>query len=120
MEWSQTNLFNMNNFRYTLDEFGYPMKFGYMVACGQEISDEEPFKGFDIVRWRKDLETGQWVYLPDVTPVNKEIVNVKYDWQQMKAHITIADQFNPGPHEFDCTTTWTDQDCIDAINSKFK
>src|SRR5690554_2773480 len=51
--------------------------------------------------------------------VNKTITNVKYDWNNEKAYITIADTNFPGPHEFDCTATWTEQDCIDAINQKF-
>src|SRR5690554_4300353 len=52
--------------------------------------------------------------------VDKEIVNVQYDWIEHKALITIADTNFPGPHVFDCQTTWADQDCINAINSKFK
>jgi hypothetical protein len=82
------------------------------------VVDEIPTMTRDNVTWHK-YNNGNIIYLPDVTPVNKEIVHVKYDWQQMKAYITIADRFRPGPHEFDCTTTWTDQDCIDAINQKF-
>lgn len=85
-----------------------------------QTNGTEPFTTEqEALLYRKDLSTGEWIYLPDVTPVNKTITDVKYDWQQMKAYITIADQFKPGPHEFDCTTTWTDQDCIDAINQKF-
>ena len=49
--------------------------------------------------------------------VDKTITNVKYDWNNEKAYITIADTNFPGPHEFDCTTIWTEQDCINAINS---
>ena len=51
--------------------------------------------------------------------VDKEIVNVQYDWIEHKAYITIADTNFPGPHVFDCQTTWTDQDCINAINKRF-
>lgn len=51
--------------------------------------------------------------------VNTEITGVKYDWKDEKAYITIADTNFPGPHEFDCTEPWTEQDCINAINSKF-
>lgn len=51
--------------------------------------------------------------------LDKEIVNVQYDWNNDKAYITIADTNFPGPHEFDCTETWTEQDCINAINTKF-
>lgn len=106
-------------FTYTLGPTGHPVAFGYL-GFENELDGTEPFTGFDIADYRKNLETGEWIYLPDVTPVNKEIVNVKYDWQQMKAYITIADQFRRGPHEFECSETWAEQDCIDAINSKFK
>ena len=82
------------------------------------VVDEIPTMTRDNVTWHK-YNNGNIIYLPDVTPVNKRIIDVRYDWELMKAYITIADQFRPGPHEFDCTTTWTDQDCIDAINSKF-
>ena len=51
--------------------------------------------------------------------VDKEIVNVQYDWIEHKALITIADTNFPGPHEFECSETWTDQDCINAINKRF-
>lgn len=86
-----------------------------------QTNGTEPFKTEqEALLYRKNSTTGKWEFLPDVTPVDKTIIRVDYDWQQMKAYITIADQFRPGPHEFDCQTTWTDQDCIDAINSKFK
>jgi len=51
--------------------------------------------------------------------VKKEIVKVQYDWENLKAFITIADVNFPGPHEFDCTGDWTSQTCVEAINSKF-
>ena len=51
--------------------------------------------------------------------INTEILKVEYDWNNEKAYITIADTNFPGPHEFDCIGTWTEQDCINAINSKF-
>lgn len=82
------------------------------------IIDEITTMTRDNVTWHK-YNNGNIIYLPDVTPVNKHIVDVRYDWELMKAYITIADKFRPGPHEFDCVETWTDQDCIDAINQKF-
>ena len=109
----------MNKFRYELNSEGFPISYGYSKGLPHPLDGSEPFSGFDIQFYKKDMSTGEWIYLPDVTPIDKNIIDVRYDWQQMKAFITIADQFRPGPHEFDCTTTWTDQDCIDAINSKF-
>ena len=83
----------------------------YKVLTAFEHYFNENFEHvFDTLeRYQEWLEKG----------VNKTITNVKYDWNNEKAYITIADTNFPGPHEFDCQTTWTEQDCIDAINSKF-
>ena|SRR5690554_6679279 len=108
----------MKNFKYTLNAEGYPIAYGYM-DFEQSLTGDEPFSGFDIQFYKKDMLTGEWIYLPDITPVDKNIIDVRYDWQQNKAYITLADRFRPGPHEFDCVKTWTEQDCIDAINQKF-
>src|SRR5690554_3739519 len=82
-----------------------------MIFCFEKYINEH----FDVVF---DTREGYEKWLRE--GVNKAITNVKYDWNNEKAYITIADTNFPGPHEFDCQTTWTDQDCIDAINSKFK
>lgn len=108
----------MRKFRYNLDLEGNVTEFGFL-DFENELDGTEPFTGFDIQFYKKDMSTGEWIYLPDVTPVDKNIIDVKYDWQQMKAYITIADQFRPGPHEFDCDSDWTTDDCQNAINSKF-
>lgn len=108
----------MSKFRDKIDEDGNVIEFGF-INDGTFFTGEEPFAGFDIQFYKKDMSTGEWIYLPDITPINKTILDVKYDWQQMKAYITIADQFRPGPYEFDCQHDWSSQDCIDAINSKF-
>jgi len=103
--------------RYSLDKNGYVSAIGdYPFAF--ELTDE-PFSIEDYHCWKKNLTTGEWIYLPDITPVNKAITEVRYDWPNSKCFITIADQFRPGPHEFDCTHTWTDTDCKAAINTKF-
>ena len=81
------------------------------------IDGSEPSTGFDCEFWKKDLQTGEWAYLPDITPVDKSINRVEYDWQAMTASIYINDLYRPGPYVFDCTSTWTEQDCINAINS---
>ena len=63
------------------------------------------------------FETNTWLYLPKSTPVDKSIRNVEYNWQAMTASIYINDLYRPGPYVFDCTSMWTEQDCINAINS---
>ncbi len=81
-----------------------------MIFCFVKYINEH----FDFVfNTREDYE--KWLR----EGVDKSITNVKYDWNNEKAYITIADTNFPGPHEFDCQRTWTDQDCIDAINQKF-
>lgn len=51
----------MKKFTYRLDENGVPVAFGYLDFENQ-LSGLEPFTSFDIVRWRKDIETGEWIY----------------------------------------------------------
>ena len=55
----------------------------------------------------------------DTTETDTTITKVEYDWENEKAYITIADTYNPGPHEFDCNETWTTEDCETVINEKF-
>ena len=57
----------------------------------------------------------QWL----LNGVNKSIIKVEYNWQDMTASIIIADTNFPGPHLFQCTTTWTEADCQAAIEAKF-
>lgn len=64
-----------------------------------------------------DYDLKKIVYLPDTMPIDKTIRNVEYDWQAMTASICINDMYRPGPYVFDCTSIWTEQDCINAINS---
>ena len=40
------------------------------------------------------------------------IKSVTYDWSQLKAIITLA---NEEVHEFDCNENWTYQDCLNAV-----
>ena len=104
-------------------KFGYTLRDGRIVECGLEgnfdnyIDGSEPFTGFDCEFWKKDLQTGEWVYLPDVTPIDRSILTVDYDWQAMTASIYINDLYRPGPYVFDCASTWTEQECINAINN---
>nr|WP_321405887.1 hypothetical protein [uncultured Carboxylicivirga sp.] len=51
--------------------------------------------------------------------IDKSIEKVEYNWKDNQALITIADSNFPGPHVFDCDSTWTETDCQAAINTKF-
>ena len=103
---------------YKLEEkTGRIISCGITSAFGIEATGGEPFSVSDCEFWKKDLQTGVWVYLPDITPVDKSIRNVEYNWQDMTASIYINDMYRPGPYVFECTSTWAEQDCINAINS---
>jgi hypothetical protein len=66
----------MAQFRYTLDEKGLPIKYGYLEECGAIMQGSEPFTDFDIENYRKDLITNQWVKIeqePDFPHENRNI-----------------------------------------------
>ena len=107
----------MTNFGYTLNSEGLIIACGYVGSYDYYLDGSEPFSGFDCEFWKKDLRSGEWIYLPDITTVDKTIKNVEYNWQDMTASIYINDMYRPGPYVFDCTSTWTEHDCINAINS---
>ena len=107
----------MTNFGYILNSEGYIIACGYVGDYDHYLNGSEPFTGFDCEFWKKDLQSGGWLYLPDITRVDKSIRNVEYDWQAMTASIYINDRYHPGPYVFGCTSTWAEQDCINAINS---
>lgn len=50
----------MPKFRYNLSPDGYPIAYG-SYKFEHEIDGSEPFSGFDIINWRKDMGTGEWV-----------------------------------------------------------
>jgi hypothetical protein len=103
--------------KYSLNELGYVVAFGDW-DFDTEVTDE-PFNIDTMHLYKKDLDTGEWIYLPDVTDIDTEIVAVNYNWQDEKAYITIADPYQPGPHEFECTEEWTIDECEAAIAGKF-
>ena len=109
----------MSDFRYNLTPDGNILSCGYYPLVDGIRLTNEPFSGFDCTQYKKDMSNGEWIFLPDITPVNKVITNVRYDWSAEKVYITIADQYRPGPYEFDCTRTWTGADCQAAIEAKF-
>ena len=107
----------MKIFGYTLNNEGRIIACGYVGNYDNYIDGSEPFAGFDCEFWKKDLQTGEWLYLPSIMPVDKSINRVEYDWQAMTASIYINDLYRPGPYVFDFGSTWTEQDCVNAINS---
>ena len=55
----------------------------------------------------------------DDVNIDTSIRIVQYDWAQMTASITINDPEWPDPIVFDCETTWTEEDCRNAIDNYF-
>lgn len=51
----------MNKFKYELDTDGFPISYGYSEGLSLSLDGTEPFSGFDIINWRKDMEAGKWV-----------------------------------------------------------
>lgn len=102
--------------KYNLNKDGYVTEIGYIQSYEIELTNE-PFDMNSAFCYRFDFETKRWIYLPDIAPVDKSINRVEYNWQDMTASIYINDLYRPGPYVFDCTSTWTEQDCVNAINS---
>ena len=105
----------MANFRYTLDQNGF------VVACGygsyeNTVSVDDPFFEFEIIYWRKNIVTGEWIFLPDVTPVDRTINRVEYDWKENTVSIYLNDIYRTEPYIFTTIQNMSEQDCIDLIN----
>ena len=102
--------------RYNLNKDGYVTEIGYIPSYDIVLTNE-PFDMASAFYYRFDFEDMRWISMPDITPVDKTIRNVEYNWQDMTASIYINDIYRPGPYVFNCTSTWAEQDCINAINS---
>ena len=55
----------------------------------------------------------------DDVNIDTSIRVVQYDWAQMTASITINDTGWSDPIVFACETTWTEEDCRNAIDNYF-
>ncbi len=108
----------MANFKYTLDNEGYPIKFGY-GDFETSLTGAEPFTGFDIEFYRYDTVNSEWIYRPDDEEIDTTITEVKYDWAAEKVYIKIADQFRTGFYEFDSTENMTEDECQTLIDNYF-
>lgn len=56
------------------------------------------------------------VYLPDITPVNRTISMVEYDWQENTVSIYLNDIYRTKPYVFPVVQNMSEQDCVDLIN----
>ena len=81
------------------------------------VNDDDRITDDNLRLFSYDADLKKISYLPDITPIDKTINNVVYDWQAMTASIYINDMYRPGPYVFDCASTWAEQECIDAIDS---
>ena len=104
-------------FRYRLDDKGQIIEFGYHdFSEGVMLKGSEPFSGFDCVNYKMDMQSGKWVYLPDITPVNRTISRVEYNWQKNTVSIYINDIYRTESYTFPAIQNMSEQDCIDLIN----
>ena len=62
------------------------------------------------------MQTGEWIYLPDVTPVDRTINRVEYDWCENIVSIFLNDIYRTAPYIFPTVENMSEQDCIDLIN----
>ncbi len=104
--------------KYSINTHGYINQIGAFEG-GTEITDE-PFDLSNYHLYRYDHTTQTWLYLPNITPINKQINNVEYDWGAELVHITIADEFRNEPITFRCTRLWSDKECETAIQLHFE
>ena len=81
------------------------------------VNDDDRITDDNLRLFSYDADLKKIVYLPDITPVDKTVRTVEYNWQAMTASIYLNDLYRHGPYVFDCTSAWTEQDCINAINS---
>ena len=106
----------MTNFGYTLNSEGLIIACGCIGDYDHYLDGSEPFTGFDCGFWKKDLQTGGWVYLPDITPVDRSINRVEYTWHENTVSIYLNDIYRVMPYVFPAIYNMSEQDCIDLIN----
>lgn len=103
-------------FGYTLNNHGFVIAFGVVDNYNYFLDGSEPFTGFDCTNYKKDMQTGEWIYLPDVTPVDRTINRVEYDWYENIVSIFLNDIYRTAPYIFPTVENMSVQDCIDLIN----
>ena len=104
-------------FRYRLNDSGDIVEHGYhSFTGGFEVLPGDPFTGFDCVNYKKDIKSGEWIYLPDITPVDRSINRVEYNWHENTVSIYLNDIYRVMPYVFPAIYNMSEQDCIDLIN----
>lgn len=77
----------MKNFKYALDAEGNLIGFGYLDIFDSELDGTEPFTGFDIMDYRKDLSTNEWIYDPII------MIPEKISKLQAVSHLLAIDRY---------------------------
>ena len=104
-------------FRYKLNSLGDIIESGvHVFENGVELDGSEPFTGFDCMNYKKDMQAGDWIYLPDITPVNRSINRVEYNWGDSTVNIYLNDIYRTMPYIFPAIQNMSEQDCINLIN----
>ena len=103
-------------FGYSLDKNGRVICCGYIDNYTLFLDGSEPFSGVDCINYKKDIQTGRWIYLPDITQVNRSINRVEYNWHENTVSIYLNDIYRTTPYIFPSVQNMSEQDCIDLIN----
>ena len=103
-------------FGYTLNNDGFVIAFVVVDNYNCFLDGSEPFTGVECINYKKDMQTGKWIYLPDITPVDRSINRVEYNWHENTVSIYLNDIYRVMPYVFPAIYNMSEQDCIDLIN----
>ena len=80
------------------------------------ISDDERVTDSNIRLFKYSKAMNGLVYLPDITPIDRTINRVEYDWHENTVSIYNNDIYRTMPYIFPAIQNMGEQDCIDLIN----
>lgn len=98
--------------KYSINKDGSVTSFGINERI---LLTDEPFDINTAHLYKK--EGDEWIYLPDITPIDKTIEKCVYDWSINQVRIYIKDIYIDKPITTNCDSTWTDADCQTYIDN---
>lgn len=100
----------MKKFKYNLDSEGNVVACGYLSTFEYEVKEDDPFTGFDISDYRKDLITNQWIYDPFI------MVPTSITKLQAVSRLLEIDKYNDLMTALDADVTGVDRILFDAAH----
>lgn len=104
----------MRKFKYTLDADGFVIGCGYMDVFANELKGDEPFSGFEIVDYRKNLETNEWIFDP-IIMIPQEITKI-----QAVKRLLDVDKYNELLMALDADLTGESRILFDAAHKIYR